>query len=172
MKTTRTTFASPLDLTSMDENFRQRFWSKVNIGAPDACWEWTARRQASGYGQFTVRKGVFMTASRVSLALTIGRPLEAGEVACHKCDNPPCVNPTHVFAGTQSDNIFDCVSKGRAIRAVGEATSSNKLTEADVVAIRAHPNRYGLAAELARHFNVSDTTVRRIRAGKKWRSIL
>ena len=164
----RVPFARPLDMTRVDEAFHERFWAKVDQRATDECWPWIAYRKPSGYGQFTVRKGVFMTASRVALALTIGRPLVQGEVACHQCDNPPCCNPAHLFPGTQSVNALDSVSKGRASRICGSACPSSKLTEADVAVIRSVPHRYGLNAQLAREYGVSATTIRKARQGKLW----
>jgi hypothetical protein len=161
-------FAQPLDLTNADEALLDRFWKKVDIGSRDECWEWMSHRKRSGYGQFTLRNGVFMTANRIALALSIGRPLVAGECACHTCDNPPCCNPAHLFAGTVSDNIRDCVSKGRKNPAIGERTGSAKLTESEVRAILSEPARFGLAAELARKHGVSHTTIRKIRSRQKW----
>lgn len=159
-------FAKPLDLTSATQSFRDRFWSKVDQRGPDECWEWTAYRKPSGYGQFTLTKGVFITASRVSLALTM--PLMAGVVACHRCDNPPCVNPAHLFTGTQRDNTEDCISKGRGNRARGEDTYSSRLTEADVLAIRAEPERFGMYRELGRRYGVDGNTIRAVRNGTRW----
>jgi hypothetical protein len=161
----------PLDLTAVDDRFRDRFWSKVAKGEADDCWLWLAHRKASGYGQFTVRKGVFMTSSRVALALSLGRPLESGEVACHVCDNPPCCNPAHLFAGTQRDNALDSVVKGRARRARGVDTASARLTEDDVRAIRAETDRWGLNRDLSVLYGVSNSTIAAIRMGQKWKHV-
>jgi len=162
--------AYPLDLRNAPRELRDRFWSKVDIGEPDDCWEWTAYRKPNGYGQFVLRKGKFVTASRVSLALS-GVVLQTNDVACHRCDNPPCVNPAHLFAGTQRDNAVDCVMKGRARRAHGEATPSARLTEGDVRAIFATPAQYGVGARLAREYGVSEHTIRSIRSGAKWKHL-
>lgn len=165
---TRSLFAQPLDFTAADETFRERFWSKVDRRGPGECWLWLAYRKPNGYGQFTVVKGTFMTASRVAMALTIGRPLLQGELACHTCDNPPCVNPSHLFPGSGSVNAFDSVEKGRANRAKGIAHPSAKLTEEQVREIRTHSDRFGLAEELGRSYGVAGNTIRSIRNGSNW----
>ena len=78
---------------------------------PDDCWEWTGARNKKGYGQFGAGY-VMYVASRASWIISNGE-IPAGMFVCHKCDNPPCVNPAHLFLGTNRDNVMDCVSKGR-----------------------------------------------------------
>lgn len=164
-------FACELDLTGVDDAFRARFWSKVNRAGAEECWTWSAYRIPSGYGMFTIRKGTYMTASRVALALTVGRPLRLGEVACHHCDNPPCVNPSHLFAGTQTDNALDKIRKGRGNPTHGEARCSSKLTEVQVREILAEPHRFGIYRELGRVYGVSNTVIKRIRQRTLWAHI-
>lgn len=163
-------FARKLDLRDAPEGLRDRFWSKVRVGRPDECWEWTGHRKVNGYGQFTLTKGHFFTASRVALALS-GVVILAGQSACHTCDNPPCCNPAHLFAGTQAENALDSVSKGRANRARGAAHPSARLTDEAVRAIRATRSYYGVIADLSREFGVSTTAIRRIRTGYTWSSV-
>lgn len=88
------------------------FWSKVAIAGPNECWEWGGSRSAAGYGSFSYG-GKRWVASRYSLALSLGRDIRAGYCACHSCDNPPCVNPKHLWEGTTRDNAKDAASKGR-----------------------------------------------------------
>jgi len=160
-----------LDLSNVDQSFRDRFWEKVGVGGPDECWEWAAHRQRAGYGQFTVAKGEFHTASRVSLALSIGS-IPAGMSVCHSCDNPPCCNPAHLFLGTQADNANDCIRKGRANRARGEGTFSARLTEEIVRGIRSRiPMRYGEVAKLAREYSVSEHAIAAVVRGKTWKHV-
>lgn len=91
----------------------QRFWSKVDKRGPDECWPWKGVRSSDGYGAFKI-KGVFVGAHRVAYAIHARISLEQipAEV-CHHCDNPPCVNPDHLFLGTHQDNMTDRNKKGR-----------------------------------------------------------
>jgi hypothetical protein len=89
----------------------ERFINKVNKNGKDGCWEWMASCINSGYGQIRVDgKGVL--AHRFSYDHFIG-PIPDGHYVCHHCDNPSCVNPEHLFLGTQSDNMMDRDNKGR-----------------------------------------------------------
>lgn len=161
---------SGMDLTGVDDHFKNRFWSKVEIGAPDECWPWLRYCKPGGYGQFTLRKGVFVTASRVALALTAG-PLAANEVACHHCDNPPCCNPNHLFIGTQSDNMLDCIEKGRANRVSGTRHPCAKLTEDAVRSIRSTEVRFGTKSRLAREHGVDFHQIDAVLKGIAWRDV-
>ncbi len=85
-----------------------RFWAKVEKRSDDECWFWMASRDGNGYGQFLGRR-----AHRVSWSLVNG-PIPDGLYICHRCDNPPCVNPRHLWADTPGANFRDMVLKGRA----------------------------------------------------------
>lgn len=90
----------------------ERFWSKVDKTAGlTGCWIWTGCTQVDGYGQIWVEDGM-RPAHRVAFELVEGI-IPVGLEVLHRCDNPICVNPFHLFTGTQSDNIRDCVAKGR-----------------------------------------------------------
>lgn len=98
-------------------NYQRRFWANVNMNGPiindglGRCWMWIGKTKSGPRGKFYYR-GSNRFAHRVSLMLS-GVHLPDGLQVCHRCDNPPCVRPSHLFAGTQSDNMLDCSSKGR-----------------------------------------------------------
>jgi hypothetical protein len=88
----------------------ERFWEKVNVGTPDECWTWAACTNPLGYGWINVNNSGEL-AHRISWLINHGE-IPEGLVICHKCDNPPCVNPNHLFLGTQKDNMQDYARKG------------------------------------------------------------
>lgn len=96
------------------ESAQKYFWARVNRRGENDCWEWTGSRlRLDGRGAFS-RDGVRMTASRASLVMHSGQAPDSREwFACHTCDNPPCVNPSHLWWGTRSDNVRDSVEKNR-----------------------------------------------------------
>jgi hypothetical protein len=130
-----------------------RFWVKVDKRGPDECWEWIGHRNKNGYG--TIRPGgrgnASVTATHVSYELANG-PIPNGLWVLHRCDNPACVNPNHLFLGTHQDNVDDMIAKGRKRAAHGEAQHNSKLTTEQVIAIRqryaaGNITMYQLAAE-------------------------
>lgn len=86
-----------------------RFWAKVDRSGE--CWTWTASAHSFGYGRFGIGRRVF-TAHRVAWELVNG-PVPGGLHVCHRCDNPPCVRPDHLFLGTAKENLRDMIAKGR-----------------------------------------------------------
>lgn len=90
----------------------ERFWSKVNRRDSHGCWYWTASRNAKGYGQLMYRDGIPRHAHRISWELHNGY-IPEGIWVLHRCDVPHCVNPSHLFLGTQTDNMRDMVAKKR-----------------------------------------------------------
>lgn len=135
------------------------------------CWLWTSAVNNNGYGLICI-DGRAVSAHRVMYALMVG-PIPEGDdyhgvCVLHHCDNPRCVNPAHLFLGSQQDNINDMLAKGRGYRfkhARGEQHTASKLTNADVLAIRAMT---GSNAEASRMFQISEAQVCRIKKRQNW----
>ena len=141
-----------------------RFWAKVKKS--DDCWLWQGSCTGTGvsrHGQFVLpRQGncqPHVKAHRVSYELTFGR-IPEGLQACHRCDVPACVNPDHLFLGTQDDNIKDAAEKGRMSK-----RRERVLTTADRLTIHALPYRRGLNVALAREYGVSPAVISHVRCG-------
>lgn len=144
----------------------ERFWGKVQKSDnPNDCWIWLAS-QRQGYGQISLggQNGTIEYAHRVVYELTFGE-IPNGMYVCHHCDNHACVNPNHLFLGTQKDNLDDMTRKGR--RPVGEQHGRHKLTNDEVTEIRERRPE-GLLA-LSKLFGVSMAQISRI-ANRKSRS--
>lgn len=114
----------------MDAKAIARFWPKVDIGGPNDCWPWQAGRDADGYGRFWFA-GKTIHASRACWMIANGSELPDGMHALHSCDNPPCCNPAHVYAGTAGRNIEDKKLRRRCVQRFGESSSVAKLTDAE-----------------------------------------
>jgi hypothetical protein len=126
-----------------------------------ACWGWSGFKH-KGYGRLRVGSSA-VGAHRVSWLLNKG-PIPSGLTVLHRCDNPECTNPAHLFLGTNVDNNLDRNAKGRQAR--GERASTAKLTEARVREIRASsPADFN---DLAARFSVSRTTIRFAHSGRTW----
>ena len=149
----------------------RRFWSKVKLG--DKCWEWQAGVNHGGYGQFTITlstmRDTTVLAHRVAWMLVRGS-VPVGKCLCHKCDNPRCVNPDHMFIGTRADNNRDMFRKGRGscIRAKGEAHGMSVMTADAVYAIRALTDNGNDQRAVARKFGISQSQVGRIHRRESW----
>lgn len=141
-----------------------RFWSKVEKRKDEECWEWRAGRNKHGYGVLSVggRAGRMELAHRISFKMHHGH-LAPGMLVRHACDNPGCVNPFHLLAGTQDDNMRDM--------AVRERCGKVKLTAAQIPGIRAAYAAGEGTKSIAERHGVTPGCIGFIVAGKTWRHV-
>ena len=149
------------------------FWSKVDKSG--GCWEWTAGKNAGGYGVFGMDR-TSVLAHRLAYTLEVGE-IPTGMVLRHNCDNPGCVNPGHLSLGTRKDNADDMVKRGRSGACGGDADQhgennpSAKLDEADIVFIRYWLSQGHSQADIADAFGVSQSNISFINTGRRWGSM-
>ena len=131
-----------------------------NWGESDSCWVWTRSTSPKGYGRIRAC-GESAFAHRVSYAVHYG--IDPAELrVLHRCDNPPCVNPGHLFLGTQADNSADMIQKGRGDFPVNERNGRTTISSAKVEEIRARASEGESFRSIARDIGVHSVTVSRI----------
>jgi hypothetical protein len=147
----------------------ERFWNKVAIGDPHECWEWQAAKRGNGYGYFTLTRErysyLYLYAHRIAFTLT-HRTLDTTEEVLHACDNPRCVNPNHLSAGSQKENMEQAQARGRTTR--GEKHHFAKLTEQEVMEIKRRLQNGESQRAIAADYGVTGPTISRINTGSKW----
>lgn len=147
-----------------------RFWSRVDKKGDDDCWVWTGAKSAKGYGTI-VECSKTIAAHRLSYSMHKGDPVDFA--VCHVCDNPPCVNPNHLFLGTLAENNTDRHRKGRSYIHVGETHPRAILTEAFVRVIRQEYSTGSVTqTELGERYGVTHSTIWRIVNNLIWRSLI
>ena len=144
----------------------ERFWSKTVKNEKNGCINWIASKNKCGYGQFRIGNKI-LYANRVSYELSIGGIPKNMEV-CHKCDNPACVNPDHLFLGTHKDNMNDASVKKRFPNRKGQNNPSAKLTENDIRDIKILLQTDLSQRKIGLLFSVGQTTISDIKMGKNW----
>lgn len=140
---------------------RSKFWDKVSV--EKECWVWTASCNSHGYGKIT-RDGSTIAAHRIAYEEANG-PIASDLVIRHRCDNRKCVNPAHLVAGTQKDNMDDMARRGRRACFKGERHGNAKLNEDKVRAIRADARPQKI---IAAHYGVSVPTISEVKNRKIW----
>lgn len=162
-ETPQTVKLSPLNI--------EIFWKKSGKRGPDECWNWNGGTMGEmGYGRISVgdksRK-----AHRISWVIHYGQ-IPEGRSVLHRCDNPLCVNPAHLFLGTHDDNMADKVSKNRQARNKGESAGGVKFTEEKILEIRKLHSTLGIQQkELAKMLGINKGTLNNIILRKTWRHI-
>lgn len=146
---------------SIPEVVQQRFWLKV--AKSDGCWEWQGTRQEHGYGSLRHGKNRKWYAHRVSFAIANG-DIPKGMSVCHRCDNPSCVRPDHLFLGTHAENLADAAAKLRF-------PARSSLTPRDIPYVR-ELNGIGFSQrELAKMYGVAQATVGAIIRREIWKHV-
>lgn len=145
-----------------------RFFSQVDVGRVDDCWNWQGMTNNNGYGRFSL-KDKHRMAHRLSMEYFSGGISEDLNV-CHHCDNRLCVNPNHLFLGTQSDNLKDAAAKGGMYRpdTRGHRNGNTKLTVSDVCSIRSKLSAGIQQKHLAKAYGVHPETISNIKTRKTW----
>jgi hypothetical protein len=155
-------------------NTQEDFWKLVAKGDPDSCWLWLGR-QPQHYGRIKFG-GREWQSHRLAYLFAKG-DIPAGMCVCHRCDNPPCCNPSHLFLGTKAENHWDAVKKNR--HAHGEKSGKAKLTEQDVRVIR-ETYQFSLGGrngapnstpKLAKRFGVTTQAIASIVHRQHWKHI-
>lgn len=156
------------DITSQHiKTVAARFHQNYKVGDKNKCWEWLGLRfNQSGYGRFSI-KGTSIPAHRAMMLLLHG-DISADIQVCHTCDNPPCVNPNHLWLGSPLENTRDKISKGRDRYLCGGHNHISKLTEEIVRDIRKSTVSH---RELARQLGVDEGAIRQARSGKTWKHV-
>lgn len=159
----------------MDKKTQEGFWSKILIpvDALEDCWEWLGSRQKRGYGGFRGKR-----THRVMWELVYG-PVPSGKYVCHRCDNPSCCNPLHLFVGSAKENYDDAVSKKRHRNvtlggkwARGETHGHAKLREDQVVEIReCYARGEATREDLAKKHGVHYATIRHLLRRDSWKHV-
>lgn len=146
-----------------------RFWQKVRVAGPDDCWNWMAGADKFGYGRFLF-DGKNRHAHRISWILTHGE-ITNGLCVLHKCDNPACVNPSHLWLGTVAENNLDCLKKGRNKQPKWSKNGMAKLNEGQAREVKRRCLSGELRYKVAREFNISAVAASYIAIGKNWKGL-
>jgi len=152
-----------------ETEYAAAFWRKVRMdGHPRGCWEWTASKNEHGYGRVH-RGGVFFKAHRESLRM-FGVMVPHEQLVLHECDNPSCVNPSHLTLGSQLDNMKSCRERGRSNR--GERNGMAYLTEDQVREIRRRFSGGDGQASIAASMGLGRSAVLKVCKNVRWRHVV
>jgi hypothetical protein len=168
-------------IPALSPSRQDRFDASFKKASDTECWEWIAGKRPAGYGKFWI-DGNFFGAHRVAFFINFGT-IPDGFSVCHRCDNPACVNPQHLFAAPHEENMADMANKGRAIapnknlkidcpdRIIkGEHHKSSKLSHQDVLKIRELRGKLK-QKQIAEQFQIGIPQVCRIQKRQQWAHI-
>lgn len=162
-----------LRLCNISDTVAKRFWDKFEPEPNTGCWLWTDSLDRHGYGQFTITPGFVVRSHRLSWVLTNGDIPGArgyhGLCVCHRCDVRCCINPQHLFLGSNYENRRDSAAKGRMAR--GERIGGAQLSDAAVGDIKARLRSGELLRVLAAEYRVHVVTISDIKRNKTWRHV-
>lgn len=162
-----------------------RFWRSIIISPePDGCWLWALVPSKAGYGMFVCGRKWKMLSHRAAWLLATGED-PGRSFVCHRCDNPRCVNPNHLFLGTHTDNMRDMIAKGRNRNDIrwawkkrrdpavfcGEWIPTSKLTASDVVEIRRRWAAGETQTALGREFGVTQAQISNVVRANHWKHL-
>ena len=147
---------------------KQRFWK--NVQKTDYCWNWIGSKCDGGYGQLIEKGNKNLKTHRLSWELHYGK-IPQKMCVCHKCDNPSCVRPEHLFLGNMKDNVTDMIKKNRGHWAHGDKHYRAKLSCNDIKTIRDLYNQGKNQSEIARKFQVTPGWIGKIVKNKYWKHV-
>lgn len=160
--------ANPIDISKLGSisELEERL-DRNTFYSPDGCWYWTGSVKVTGYGIISVKDRLY-AAHRISYAIRKG-PVN-NLFICHTCDNPKCINPDHLWMGTDMDNVLDKVQKGRCFSGSGELNGLAKLTEKQVLEIRSLNGKVK-PIEIAKKYSMSRTGINHILTRSTWKHL-
>lgn len=158
--------------TSSEQEKKQKMISEYErlVIKKEGCWSWGIKTDQCGYARIHMGRGKIMLGHRASWIINNGE-IPDSLFVLHKCDNPRCTNPAHLFLGTPKDNTNDCISKGRKKVSFGKTHYNVKLNEDDVREIRKLIKGGFSQSQLAKKFNVSPSCIQSIHEYKTWKNL-
>ena len=164
---------APISLNELPESKISYFWSRVSKKSDSECWQWTGEHTSLGYGRVSIGSAKTrrrIVATRVSYFLHYGiDPKE--KFVCHKCDNPPCVNPLHLFLGTSKQNMQDAKRKNRTLKGARHPRPNAVISPEIVREIRSRKAQGEHVDKIADRFNVSVSSVYKVCGNLRWQHI-
>lgn len=146
------------------KEYATRFWSFVEKGEPDQCWNWQGYAMPTGYGRVCLG-GKYYSAHRTAWVLANEHDAPFDAFVCHRCDNPSCVNPAHLFVGSPKDNTQDMLKKGRHRHNPNPDLAPATLTEQQVITIRQDYADGKTTYQLADEYGMTPGNISRIVRG-------